>query len=64
MTVVASALNEPRTGMSFDFIPDAGRIEVILACDPNRAFRTIPVLPEAQGRLKAAAALHAAPSAE
>ena len=54
---VASVLQEPTTGVSFEFVPDAGRIDAILACDPNRVFRTIPVLPEARDRLKAAVAL-------
>ena len=54
VTAVASALLEPRTGFSFEFIPEAGRIDLFLACDLNRAVGTIPVLPEARDRLTAA----------
>jgi hypothetical protein len=54
VTAVASALLEPRTGFSFEFIPEAGRIDLFLACDLNRAVGTIPVLPEARDRLAAA----------
>ncbi|MXW16600.1 MAG: hypothetical protein F4Z83_03455 [Gemmatimonadetes bacterium] len=54
VTAVASALLEPRTGLSFDFIPEAGRIDLFLACTPDRAFVTIPVPPEARDRLAAA----------
>ena len=57
LAAVALVLQEPTTGVSFEFVPDAGRIDAILACDPNRVFRTIPVLPEARDRLKAAVAL-------
>lgn len=54
VTAVASALLEPRTGFSFELIPEAGRIDVLLACDPDRAARTIPVLPDARDRLAVA----------
>ena len=54
VTAVASALLDPNPGFSFEFIPEAGRIDFFLACDPDRAFRTIPVLPEARDRLAAA----------
>lgn len=54
VTAVASVLREPRTGFSFEFIPEAGRIALFLACDPDRAARTIPVSPEARDRLTAA----------
>ena len=64
LTAVASALQEPTTGVSFEFVPGAGRIDAILACDPDRVFRTIPVPPEARGQLKAAIALHATEIAE
>ncbi len=46
MTVVASALMRERTGFSVEFIPEAGRIDVVMACYPNKALRTIPVLPQ------------------
>lgn len=54
VTAVASALLEPRTGLSFDFIPEAGRIDLRLACTPDRAYVTIPVPPEARDRLAVA----------
>ena len=54
VTAVASALLDPGTGFSFEFIPEAGRIDLFLVCDPDLAFRTIPVLPEARDRLAAA----------
>lgn len=62
-TAVAAALREPREGFSFEFIPEAGRIEVVRSCTPGRAFAEIPVLPEARRRLQAAVALRAAWSA-
>ena len=54
VTAVAEALLEPGTGLAFEFIPESGRIDLFLACDPDRPFRTIPVLPEARDRLTAA----------
>ena len=64
IAAVASALLEPQAGFFFEFVPTAGRIDVVLSCDATRAFRSIPVLPEANGRLKAATALHRARSAQ
>lgn len=54
VTAVASALLEPRTGLSFEFIPENGRIDLFLSCTPGRTYRTIPVMPEARDRLAAA----------
>jgi hypothetical protein len=54
VTAVAEVLLEPGTGLAFEFIPESGRIDLFLACDPDRPFRTIPVLPEARDRLTAA----------
>lgn len=51
VSAVASALLDPSASFSFEFIPEAGRIDFFLACAPDRAFRTIPVLPEARDRL-------------
>ncbi len=34
ITVVASALLRDRVGVSVDFIPDRGRIDLLLPCDP------------------------------
>ncbi len=53
MTVVASALLRERAGVSVEFVSGAGRIDLLLPCDPNRPFRTIAVLPEARERLEA-----------
>lgn len=53
MTMVAAALNRDRDGLSVEFVPEAGRVDFILACDPDRAFRSIPLLPEVRERLKA-----------
>lgn len=50
--VVASALLRERNGVSVEFMPAAGRIDLVLPCDPTRAFRTIPVLPEARRNLE------------
>lgn len=52
ITVVASALNRRRTGVSIEFLPDGGRIDFILPCDPTTTFRTIPVPPEARAKLE------------
>ena len=54
VTAVASALLDPSPGFSFEFTPEAGRIELFLPCDPDQAFRTIPVLPDVRDRLTAA----------
>lgn len=54
VTAVASALLEPRTGLSLEFIPENGRIDLFLSCTPDRTYRTIPVMPEARDRLAAA----------
>lgn len=64
LTTVASALQVRTTGFSFEFVPDAGRIDAILACDPDRVFRTIPVAPEVRDRLKGVVVLHADKIAE
>ena len=64
MIAVASALRQQRTGVFFEFIPEGGRIDVVLACDPDSAYDAIPVLPEARGRLQAALGLHTGSSAE
>ena len=58
VTTVAAALGEPRTGGSLDFIPAAGRINIVLACNPGRVFGAIPVLPEVRDRLRSAMVLH------
>ena len=62
VTAVAAALLEPTTGGSLEFIPDAGRIDIMLACAPGRVFGAIPVLPDVRDRLRRAIALPAVPS--
>ena len=52
ITEAASALLKERQGVSAEFIPDGGRIDLILACDPNKPFRTIPVLPDVRRALE------------
>ena len=52
ITMVASALMRERPGVSAEFIPEGGRIDLILACDPNKPFWTIPVLPELRRALE------------
>lgn len=64
ITAVASALRQPRTGLFFEFIPEGGRIDVVLTCDPGRAYTAIPLLPEARGRLQTAVTLYTASSAD
>lgn len=54
--VLASALSRERAGVFVEFIPESGRIDVLLSCDPNRAAHTIPVEPELREKLKAALA--------
>lgn len=61
ITVVASALLRERTGVSTEFVPEGGRIDLLLACEPNKPFRTIPVVPELREALLAE--LHAHPRA-
>ena len=49
--LAAAALRREWEGVSVEFIPDAGRVDLILACDPNRTFRRLPVLPSVRQRL-------------
>ena len=46
VAVVASALMKERSGVSVEFIPEGGRIDLVLPCHPSMPFRTIPVVPE------------------
>ena len=52
ITMVASALMRERGSVSAEFIPEGGRIDLILACDPNKPSWTIPVLPELRRALE------------
>ena len=54
ITMVASALLKERKGVSVEFIPEGGRIDLILACDPHKPFWTIPVLPDVRRALQGA----------
>ncbi len=56
VAAVALALQAPQEGVSFEFIPDAGRIEVTFSCGPGRAVQSMPVPPAARDRLQAAVA--------
>ncbi len=56
VTAVALALHAPQEGVSLEFIPAAGSIEVIFSCGPNGAVQRIPVPPAARDRLHAAVA--------
>ena len=53
VTVMVSALLRPRTTVSVDFLPEQGRIDVVLPCDPDRVFGTVPVLPGVRAMLEA-----------
>lgn len=59
VAVVASALMKERSGVSVEFIPEGGRIDLVLPCRPSMPFRTIPVVPELREAL--VAELHADP---
>ncbi len=54
VATVALALHAPQEGVSLEFIPAAGRIEVTFSCGPGGAVQSIPVPPAARDRLKAA----------
>ena len=56
VAAVALALNAPQEGVSLEFIPDAGRIEVTFSCGPTGAVHGIPVPPAARDRLQTAVA--------
>lgn len=53
VTAVAVALLQQRPGVSAEFIPEGGRIDLILSCDPSAAFLSIPVLPDTRKDLEA-----------
>lgn len=46
IALVASALFKKRTGVSVEFIPKGGRIDLLLPCDPDKPYQTIPIPPE------------------
>ena len=60
VAVVASALVRARSGISVEFIPEGGRIDLVLACRPSMPFSTIAVVPKLRAALLAE--LHAHPS--
>ena len=51
MAVVASALRMAREGVVVEFIPEGGRIDIVLPCNPTRVYHTIPVPPDVRTRL-------------
>ena len=51
MALVASAILRGRTEFSIEYIPEGGRIDVFLPCDPKRAAHTLAVLPAARSEL-------------
>lgn len=53
IALAASALRRERTGVSVEFNPRMGRIDLMLPCEPDRVHYTIPVLPEVRTRLQA-----------
>ena len=53
VTVIASTLLRSRTAVSVEFVPEQGRINLVRACDPDRVFGTVPVLPGVRARLVA-----------
>ena len=56
VAAVALALHAPEDGVSLEFIPAAGSIEVISSCGPSGVVQRIPVPPAARDRLQAAVA--------
>lgn len=52
MTMIVTALNRDRGGLSVEFVPETGRVDLILGCDPDRAFHSIPISPELRERLE------------
>lgn len=53
MTLVASALLQDRSDVSVEFVPEAGSIDLMLSCDPERVFHSIPISPDARVKLEA-----------
>ena len=51
MTWVTAIILRRREGLSVEYIPEAGRIDFVLSCDPSRAARTIAVPPEVRRAL-------------
>ncbi|MDE0235483.1 MAG: hypothetical protein OXU69_03280 [Gemmatimonadota bacterium] len=52
MVALASALLLERTGVDVEFIPEGGRIDLLLPCDLTRPFHSIPVSPAVRGPLE------------
>ena len=47
------ALGNRRAGVSVEFVPEAGRIDFVLPCNPTKVYRTLAVLPEKREELEA-----------
>ena len=48
---VAEAIVSTRDGFSVEYLPEAGRIDLVLACAPSMPARTVPVPPEIRSAL-------------
>ena len=48
---VAETIASPRDGLSVEYLPEAGRIDLILACAPSIPAATIPVPTEIRSAL-------------
>ena len=48
---VASLVLSGKAGLSIEYIPEAGRIDFVLSCDPERAAHTIAVHPQVRKAL-------------
>lgn len=44
IAVAASALSKKRTGVSVEFIPEGGRIDLLLPCDPHKPYHVMSAL--------------------
>lgn len=64
MDAVAVAISSNASNLTMEYLPDAGRIDVLLSCNPLVPARTLPVPPDVRGDLSAALAARASRSAE
>lgn len=48
---VAEVITSPRAGFSVEYLPEAGRIDLVLACAPSIPSGTLPVPPEIRSAL-------------
>lgn len=52
MALAATVLRRDRSGFSLEFNTEAGRIDLVRACDPDGVFKSIPVAPSVRQRLE------------